>query len=280
MQITLCNAENGIQSLPSPEERYSRYNLNYSLKKAQAQSAMGGEELAWQVSHKNLSWDVPQHHVENAAPVMNCPGWTAQSCISFGAKATRNLHLWVLSSGLQSTKEKNPHVLHNKASPKLGQGLIWGLIQFPSPARSFWAEHTTPLRKPSHSFTEGRLGSSTACQHIPGHSSDLSQAIPGHRAGTGQVTHSGTEANSWVLAREQRVKRRDSASWLAQTWLKNLILGLGTGLGNHTHTVTSSPEGWEVPWQTCKIKHRLFLILSIPCSIKSVWTEFPIALLF
>lgn len=107
--------------------------------------------------------------------------------------------------------------------------------------------------------------------------------LPGHpwTQGRDRTGHSlWNWGNSWVLDREQSFKRTDSAAWLAQIWLKNITLRLDTGVWSHIHTAESSPEGWEVPWDTCKIKHILFLVPSIPCSTRSVWTDFPIGLLF
>lgn len=91
--------------------------------------------------------------------------------------------------------------------------------------------------------------------------------LPGHpwTQGRDRTGHSFWNwGNSWVLAREQSFKGRDSAAWLAQIWLKTIILRLDTGVGSHIHTVESSPEGWEVPWDTCKIKQYFFLFPQFP----------------
>lgn len=142
------------------------------------------------------------------------------------------------------------------------------------------------LSREQHSFEETftffhRRGEAGLEPCLPAHSRAQLWALPGQPWTQGR-DRTGHSLCNWgkFLGFGQGVKRRDSASWLTQIWLKNVILGLDTGLGSHTHAVKSSPEGWEVPWETCKIKHILFLVPSIPCSIKSVWTEFPIGLLF
>lgn len=65
-------------------------------------------------------------------------------------------------------------------------------------------------------------------------------------------------------------------NWLAQIRLEESFWAAYRDLKLHSH---SKKQPWKLG-STIWNKHILFLVPLIPCAIKSVWTEFPIGLLF